>query len=199
MPRRFRYAPLVLVSGALLLGGCATLPPSGPSILVLPGTGKNFDQFRVDDADCRHYASSQIGGATPGRASDDGATRSAAADKATSVAADKATSAAADTATSAAAGTAIGAVAGAAIGGGSGAAAGAGAGLIVGSVAGTGASAGSARSLQQRYDFGFQQCMYARGHRVPTYGRFVESRPAPPSAPQYTQPPPQNAAPPVQR
>ena len=36
----------------LLLGGCVSMP-SGPSMMVLPGTGKSFDQFRADDADCR--------------------------------------------------------------------------------------------------------------------------------------------------
>jgi hypothetical protein len=166
---RFALLPLVL-----LLGACATVPPSGPSILVLPGTGKNFDQFRVDDMDCRQYAGSQIGGATPGGAAESSAVRSAAA------------------------GTAIGTLAGSAIGGRSGAGVGAGTGLIVGSVAGTSASASSAGSLQQRYDFGFQQCMYAKGHRVPAYGRFTESRPAvpPPPPPQYTPPPPPPNAPP---
>ena len=49
---------------ALLLGACASVP-SGPSVLVLPGTGKNFEQFRADDADCRQYANLQLGGNTP--------------------------------------------------------------------------------------------------------------------------------------
>jgi hypothetical protein len=31
---------------------------------MMPGTGKSFDQFRVDDADCGQFALSQIGGAT---------------------------------------------------------------------------------------------------------------------------------------
>lgn len=43
---------------AMLAAGCAA-PPSGPSILVLPGTGKNFDQFRVDEQECRGYARAQ--------------------------------------------------------------------------------------------------------------------------------------------
>lgn len=42
-----------------MLAGCAGAPPSGPSILVLPGTGKNFDQFRVDEQECRGYARAQ--------------------------------------------------------------------------------------------------------------------------------------------
>jgi hypothetical protein len=47
---------------ALLLAACSTPPPSGPGVLVLPGTGKNFDQFRFDEQECRGYAHSSIGG-----------------------------------------------------------------------------------------------------------------------------------------
>jgi hypothetical protein len=36
---------LLPLGAALLLGACTTLP-TGPSVMVLPGTGKNFDQFR---------------------------------------------------------------------------------------------------------------------------------------------------------
>ncbi|MGA8050776.1 MAG: hypothetical protein WCA09_11450, partial [Burkholderiales bacterium] len=95
-----RIAPLAL----LLLGAC-TVMPAGPSVMVLPGTGKSFDQFRADDYMCRDYANAQIGGATAQQA----ATQSGV--------------------TSAAVGTLIGAAAGAAIGGQEGAAAGAGTGL----------------------------------------------------------------------
>jgi hypothetical protein len=51
-----------LASGAaaLLLAACATPPPGGPSVLVLPGTNKNFDQFRFDDKECRGYAHSSV-------------------------------------------------------------------------------------------------------------------------------------------
>ncbi len=162
----------LLVPVAFLAGACATVAPSGPSVMVLPGTGKNFDQFRLDDADCRQYAASQVGGATPRRASEDSAVRSAVA------------------------GTAIGAIAGAAIGGRSGAGIGAGTGLIIGGASGSSAAAHSAGSVQQRYDFGFQQCMYAKGHRVPTHGSFAEARPATVPASQYTPPPPPPNAPP---
>jgi hypothetical protein len=68
---------------------------------------------------------------------------------------------------SAAVGTLLGAAAGAAINGGHGAAVGAGTGLALGGLAGTGAAQSSAYSVQQRYDFGYQQCMYAKGHRIP--------------------------------
>lgn len=45
-------APLVI---GLLLTGCATLP-SGPSVMVLPGTGKSLEQFQADDLVCRQWA-----------------------------------------------------------------------------------------------------------------------------------------------
>jgi len=45
---------------ALLLAGCATLP-AGPSVMVLPGTLKTFDEFQTDDAVCRQWAALQTG------------------------------------------------------------------------------------------------------------------------------------------
>jgi hypothetical protein len=78
-----------------LLAGCATAP-TGPHVLVLPGTGKSFDQFRADEQECRQYAQAQVGTGTGGLA-----------------------------------------------------------------------GSGGGRGAQQRYDFGYQQCMYAKGHKVP--------------------------------
>lgn len=43
----------------LVLSSCATMP-SAPSVLVLPGKGKNFTQFRDDDRTCRQFARGQI-------------------------------------------------------------------------------------------------------------------------------------------
>ncbi len=166
MKRPMQYAT---VFALLALGACVTVPPSGPSMTVLPGSSKSFEQFRVDDAECRSFASNQIGGATAAQAAEDSGVRSAAL------------------------GTAIGAVAGAAIGGSQGAAVGAGTGLIVGSAAGTNAGAQSARGLQQRYDASFVQCMYAKGHKVPVSGRFADS--APQDRRSYPPPPPANRAP----
>jgi hypothetical protein len=158
------------IAGLLLLGGCATIP-SGPSVMVLPGSGKSFDAFRVDDMDCRQFAHQQIGGAYPNQAQVDSGVASAAL------------------------GTVIGAAAGAAMGGRGGAATGAGAGLAVGAMAGTGAGQSSGYALQRRYDIGYQQCMYAKGHRVPVAGRFADPHPAtytspPPPPPPGTPPPP---------
>src|SRR6266581_2051262 len=54
-----RFSPLLV--GALLLGACVSMP-KGPSVMVLPGSGKSFDQFRYDDVECRQFADFQIGG-----------------------------------------------------------------------------------------------------------------------------------------
>lgn len=158
-----RFLPLCAV---LLLAGCTTIP-SGPGVLVLPGTGKNFEEFKANDLECRHFAASQIGGESPNDAI------------------------ASDGVKSAAVGTAVGALAGAMVGGGRGAGAGAGAGLVIGGLAGSGSGQSSGRSLQQRYDFAYQQCMYARGNKVPVSGRF-DSAPAQSRAPApaYAPPPP---------
>jgi len=158
-----------LASGAaaLLLAACATPPPSGPGILVLPGTGKNFDQFRFDEQECRGYAHSSIGGKTTEQAATDSAVKSAVV------------------------GTAIGAAAGGLIGGHQGAAVGAGVGLAGGSIVGSDTSRYASGSLQQRYDYAFTQCMYAKGHRVPVSGRYSDAaRPAPSQSAARTPPPP---------
>lgn len=150
----------------LMVSACTTVP-SGPGVLVLPGTGKRFDQFRGDDFECRQFASAQIGGTTPAQAASDSGVRSAAV------------------------GTVVGAAAGAAIDGGRGAAVGAGTGLLVGSLVGTGTGTESAYHAQQRYDFGYTQCMYAKGHKVPVSGRYSST----PSS-VYTPPPPPPSSPP---
>ncbi|HWI98466.1 MAG TPA: glycine zipper family protein [Burkholderiales bacterium] len=50
-----------LASGAvLLLSACGSTPLYGPGVLVLPGSGKSFDQFRSDEHDCRGYAQAQL-------------------------------------------------------------------------------------------------------------------------------------------
>lgn len=161
-----RTATAGLAAGALaLLAACATAP-SGPSVLVLPGSGKSFDAFRLDDMACRQYASGQVGGTTPDQAAADAGVRSAAV------------------------GTAVGAVAGGLMGGHHGAATGAGAGLVVGALAGTGAAQGSQAGAQRRYDFAFQQCMYAKGHKVPVEGYALPRRAAARAAVPPPPPPP---------
>jgi hypothetical protein len=142
-----QVAPVALV---LLLASCASIP-SGPSIMALPGSGKSFDQFRDDDIYCKQYAHDQVQGTTPNRAS------------------------ILSGAGTAALGTAVGAAAGAAFGGASGAAIGAGSGLLGGTLMGSGTARASGNVGQQRYDIGYTQCMYGKGHRVPVAGRVMDN------------------------
>ena len=170
---RFARWPAMLAAAGFV-SACAFVP-SGPNVLALPGTGKTFDQFRADDANCRQYAFQQSGGVSAGQASSASALGSAAV------------------------GTALGAAAGAAINGGSGAAVGAGVGLLAGSVAGAGAAQGSAYENQRRYDYGYLQCMYATGNRVPVPGGMsagsggAARSATPPLPPPGIQPPPPRA------
>ena len=85
--------------------------------------------------------------------------------------------------------TAVGAAAGALIDGASGAGVGAGIGLLMGSAIGSSTANASAYSAQQRYDIGYTQCMYAKGHKVPVSGRFAAANERP-AAPRYRTPPP---------
>lgn len=158
----------------VMLGACATVP-IGPSIIVLPGAGKSFEQFQVDDLVCRRWAEQQTG-TTPYRAS------------------------AESTITGAAVGTALGAAAGAALGAAAGspatgAAVGAGVGLLGGTAAGAGGSQVSGAQAQERYDTAYIQCMYAKGNQVPIRGG-LEQRYAPPSTPSNLPSPPTGAPPP---
>ncbi len=161
---------IFLVAPAVLLAACASTP-TGPGVMVLPGTGKSFDQFRFDDYECRQYAQGQVGGKTADQAANEAGIRSAAA------------------------GAAIGGLAGAALGGNSsGAVAGAALGTAGGALAGTGTGSSSAYSLQQRYDIAYQQCMYAKGNQIPMASRYGGTLPqrTQPSAPP---PPPPPSAP----
>jgi hypothetical protein len=164
------------VLGVLLLAACATPAPTGPAILVLPGTGKTFDQFRVDDQGCRDFAYHSIGGPKAEETSRDSAVNSAVI------------------------GTAIGTAAGALIGGGEGAAVGAGVGLAGGSMVGADASRAASGSAQQRYDHAFTQCMYAKGHKVPVAGRHASyaSRSSNTQAARTPPPPPPPGKPPAE-
>lgn len=132
------------VAGCLLAAGCATVP-SGPALMVLPGPTRTFDQFRADDAACRQYAQSALAAVVP-----------AANDRA-----------AANAAAASIVGAATGALIGAATGhAGEGAAIGAGAGLAWGAAA---TQAGyTSYELQRRYDIFYGQCMYSRGHQLPS-------------------------------
>ena len=169
-----KFASRLSVLGIALLLGACTVMPTGPSVMVLPGTGQNFDRFRADDMDCRQFAYYQVGGKT----AQDGARESAI--------------------TSAAVGTAVGALAGAAIGGnGQGAAIGAGAGLLMGSAVGSDSARASGVGTQRQYDNAYIQCMYSKGHRVPVPANMSYSAPVraqdagiPPPPPGSPPPPP---------
>ena len=165
MTKLMRLSPLVAL---LTLGACTTIP-TGPSVMAMPGTGKTFDQFRADDADCRQFAQMQTGGATSNETAVESGMKSAAV------------------------GATVGALAGAAMGGHQGAGVGAGMGLLAGSAMGAGAGQSSGYGSQRRYDNAYIQCMYAKGDRVPVSGQMVSepARPAsPPPAPGYAYPPP---------
>jgi hypothetical protein len=176
-------ACLLLLAAGMVLAGCVTMP-TGPSVMVLPGSGKPFEQFQADDALCRQWAMQQTGIA-PGEAAQQSGVGSAVV------------------------GTLVGAGLGAAIGAAAGnpalgAAAGAGAGLFGGTAVGANAAYASGTAVQYRYDVAYQQCMYAKGNQIPGIvqaprpGRGASAAPPPPprisAAP--PPPPPRTSAPP---
>ena len=170
----YRRSPWVLLT--LLAGGCTTAL-DGPSVMALPGSGYGFDQFRLDDSACRAYAYQQLQGVTPSAA------------------------AAGTGLASAAIGTGLGAAVGAIANGSEGAAVGAATGLAVGGLGGVGYGTSAGYAVQKRYDNGYVQCMYAKGHRVPVNGELVQSPgrswdTGPASLPPSDYPPPPRGRPP---
>jgi hypothetical protein len=163
------------VAAVALLAGCASIP-TGPSVMVLPGTGRSFEQFQGDDGVCRQWALAQTG-----TTKDEATTQS--------------------TVSGAAIGTVLGAAAGAAIGAaagspGAGAAAGAGAGLLGGTAVGASRAEQAGGSVQRRYDTAYMQCMYAKGHQIPVArGSFSNYTSAPAGSAPAT-PPPASVPPP---
>jgi hypothetical protein len=139
--RRFLLV-LVVVTGS----GCATIPP-GPSVMAMPPSGKSFDAFRMDDADCRQWAESQVGLSANETVNQ-------------------------NLAGGAAIGTMLGAGLGALIGSaygnvGAGAAIGAASGLAFGAAGASGPAYASGYEVQTRYDIAYQQCMVAKGNQFP--------------------------------
>lgn len=158
-----KHARTLLATGmALAVSACTTLPPSGPSVMVLPGTSANFNQFQVDNYACQDYAR-QSAGIPAATAAQNSAMNSAAT----------------GAMVGAAAGALIGAAGGDPAGG---AAVGAGTGLLVGSAGGVGAYHASAYEMQDRYDVAYVQCMYAKGHQVPVPAGMRNMAAAPPAA-----------------
>jgi hypothetical protein len=142
-----RVIPCLALGGAVALAACAA-PPPGPSVMALPGQGKNFEQFQRDEASCRQYADAQTGyGAATAQANQAGVG-------------------------SALVGTGLGAAAGALLGAatghaGAGAAIGAGSGLLFGGAVGANQTAWAAGGIQHQYDMAYMQCMAGNGNRIP--------------------------------
>jgi uncharacterized protein YcfJ len=127
---------------ALALAGCAPTVMA-PTVPVMPGRNKPFDQFAADQQTCQGYANAQT------------APMSAQANN-------QALGGALLT-------TALGTGLGAAIGGGRGAAIGAASGALVGTAAGAQGSSIAGMNIQQQFDIFYSQCMYARGNQVPGF------------------------------
>jgi hypothetical protein len=171
-------AALLIAPAVFLLSACASIP-TGPNVMVLPGSGKGFEQFQIDDAVCRQWAAHQTG-TTPERA----ATQSTVS------------GAAIGTVTGAAAGAAIGAAAGSPA---TGAAVGAGVGLAGGSAIGADYAGSAHMNVQQRYDVSYMQCMYAKGNQIPVRAatpRYAAPPVPPPATPPGVPPPPRGTPPP---
>jgi len=178
-----RQSRILPIAAGLLLTACATVP-TGPNVMVLPGNGKNFEQFQVDDAVCRQWAAQQTGTTT--QQASTGSTVSGAA---------------IGTVVGAAAGAAIGAAAG---GPATGAAVGAGIGLLGGTAVGAGNAEGAGSAVQHRYDMTYMQCMYAKGNQipvprgsVPAYTWQPVAPPPAPNAPAGVPAPPPGTPPPA--
>ncbi len=140
--------PIVTV---VLCAGCV-VAPTGPTIGVMPAPNKPFPVFQQDQSVCEQYASDQVAG---------GAAQANNQEVETAVI-----------------GTALGAGLGAAVGGGRGAAVGAGTGAVVGTAVGAQPEGYAQWNLQQRYNYAYAQCMYAKGNQVPGYP--VTAPPPPP-------------------
>ncbi|PKE29444.1 glycine zipper family protein [Rahnella sp. AA] len=148
-----RFTPLAVIALAAALSGCVS-PPTRPDVMVLPGTGKDYQQFRMDEMSCRNDAYNSVNGG-----------------------AQTANNTAVNTA---AAGTVVGAAAGALIGAashqaGPGALVGAGSGLLIGSAMGSNSAGASSGDLQDQYDTVYTQCMYAKGNKVPVDARYSDN------------------------
>jgi hypothetical protein len=170
---RISRAAVPMALTAVALAGCAVMPPTGPSVVALPPSGKPLNQFQQEDYACRDYAFR----------SDNAAQASSSAMQ------NGVGSTAIGTLGGAAAGALLGAAAGNA---GVGAAIGAGTGLLLGGAVGANGVQDSSDSLQARYNAAYAQCMASKGNSI---------SPPPPTvyttAPVYAPPPVVYAPPPV--
>lgn len=144
-----RTARMAVPAGliAIALTGCAVMPPSGPSVVALPPSGKPMTVFQHEDYTCRNYAFNSDNAATPAH--------------------DALSTGVGSTAVGTVGGAAAGALLGAAAGdAGIGAAIGAGAGLLLGSAVGADGAQASSRGMQSQYDAAYAQCMTSKGNTI---------------------------------
>ncbi|MBU9811003.1 glycine zipper family protein [Rahnella sp. SL6] len=161
-----RFTPLAVITLAAALSGCVS-SPTRPGVMVLPGTGKDYQQFRMDEMACRSDAYSSVNGGA--QTANNNAVNTAAA------------------------GTVVGAAAGALLGAashqaGAGALVGAGSGLLLGSAMGSNGAGVSSGNLQDQYNTVYTQCMYAKGNKVPVDARYdygLQSHTQPEVPPDY--------------
>ena len=136
--------PRLPLAAMLLLAGCVATP-TGPTVSVMPAHNKTIDAFRDDQVLCKDDAGKEVAG--------------------------EAGHADWMQAAIAGGGTLLGAGIGAAAGGGQGALIGAGVGAAGGSAASYIPASKTQKTLQQRYDTAYSQCMYLRGNQVAGFAR----------------------------
>ncbi len=150
----WRKGVLTIAIPAFLLAGCAQTP-MGPTVQVMPGSGKPFEAFQADQFACKQYSEQSVAGQA-----ENANTRGVGAAALTTV---------------------LGAGLGAAIGGGRGAGIGAASGALGGAGIGAASSSNAQMTIQQQYDNAYSQCMYAKGNMVPGYMPMMQQ--APPVSP----------------
>lgn len=150
------YRRIIFCSVLLIFSSCTSTKPTAPKIAVMPGPGKPFDQFKLEESECRRYAQDSVN-ASPSTATSHGVG-------------------------TALAGTALGTAAGALLGGSQGAGVGAGVGLVGGSLAGAGQAGAEGHDAQWSYDNAYAQCMYAKGNQVPGFQIQQQVAPPPPKS-----------------
>lgn len=153
-----------VMATVIALSACAPTVMT-PTIPVMPGANKPFDQFAADQQTCQAYANSQT--------------------------APMAAQANNQAAGGALLTTVLGAGLGAAFGGGRGAAIGAASGAVVGTSMAARNSSMAGMGIQQQYDIFYAQCMSARGNQVPGFAPNQYALPPyPGTAPGAPPPPP---------
>jgi uncharacterized protein YcfJ len=163
---------ILLAAAALSMAAGSALAQMAPTVAVMPGPRKPFDEFQQDNAICRQWADQQVAGMQAQAQN--------------------------QVVGGALVGTLFGAGIGAAAGGGRGAAIGAGSGALVGTLGGSAEAQQTQAMVQQRYDAAYGQCMYARGDQVAGYPAPAAAYPPPPPPPgPYASPPPAPGYPPL--